>query len=44
MIASRLFAESQKLDKIEPPDAVAAFDGAFGRIARGVILWTVHAL
>ena len=44
VIASRLFAESQKLDKIEPPDAVAAFDGAFGRIARGVILWTVHAL
>lgn len=44
IIASRLFEESQKLDKLEPPVAVAAFDGAFGRIAKSIILWTVHAL
>jgi len=44
VIASRLFEESQKLDKIEPSEAVAAFGGAFGRIAKGLILWTVHAL
>jgi phospholipid/cholesterol/gamma-HCH transport system substrate-binding protein len=44
VIASRLFEESQKLDKVEPPVAVAAFDGAFGRIAKGIILWTVQAL
>jgi phospholipid/cholesterol/gamma-HCH transport system substrate-binding protein len=44
IIASRLFEENQKLDKIEPPEAVAAFDDAFGLIAKGMILWTVHAL
>jgi phospholipid/cholesterol/gamma-HCH transport system substrate-binding protein len=44
IIASRLFEESQKLDKLEPPVAVAAFDGAFGRIAKGVILWAVQSL
>jgi len=44
VIASRLFHESQTLDKIEPPQAVAAFDGAFGRIAKGIILWAVQSL
>jgi phospholipid/cholesterol/gamma-HCH transport system substrate-binding protein len=44
IIASRLFEESQKLDKLEPPVAVAAFDAAFGRIAKGIILWTAGAL
>jgi phospholipid/cholesterol/gamma-HCH transport system substrate-binding protein len=44
VIASRLFEESQKLDKVEPPLAVAAFDDAFGRIAKGMILWTVQML
>lgn len=44
VIASRLFAESQKLDQIEPAPAVAAFNDAFGRIAKDVIGWTVQAL
>jgi phospholipid/cholesterol/gamma-HCH transport system substrate-binding protein len=44
IIASLLFEASQKLDKIEPPAAVAAFDDAFGRIAKGIVLWTVRAL
>jgi phospholipid/cholesterol/gamma-HCH transport system substrate-binding protein len=44
VIASRLFHESQTLDKIEPAAAVAAFDGAFGRIAKGIILWAVQSL
>jgi phospholipid/cholesterol/gamma-HCH transport system substrate-binding protein len=44
VIASRLFEENQKLDKVEPPLAVAAFDDAFGRIAKGMILWTVQML
>jgi len=39
-----LFEENHKLDKVEPPDAVAAFDDAFGRIATGVSLRTVRAL
>jgi phospholipid/cholesterol/gamma-HCH transport system substrate-binding protein len=44
VIASRLFEDSQKLDKVEPSEVVAAFDDAFGRIAKGIIFWTVHAL
>jgi phospholipid/cholesterol/gamma-HCH transport system substrate-binding protein len=44
VIASRLFEDSQKFDKIEPPVAVAAFNDAFGRIARDMIAWTVQAL
>jgi phospholipid/cholesterol/gamma-HCH transport system substrate-binding protein len=44
VIASRLFEDSQKLDKVEPTAAVAAFDAAFGRIAKDMIGWTVQAL
>ena len=44
VIASRLFEESQKFDKLEPPAAVAALDDAFGRIAKELIAWTVQAL
>jgi phospholipid/cholesterol/gamma-HCH transport system substrate-binding protein len=44
IIASRLFAASQKFDKVEPPAAVAAFNDAFGRIAKDMIAWTVQAL
>jgi phospholipid/cholesterol/gamma-HCH transport system substrate-binding protein len=44
VIASRLFEDSQKFDKIEPAAAVAAFDAAFGRIAKDIIGWTVQAL
>ena len=44
VIASRLFEESQKLDQIEPAAAVAAFNDAFGRIAKEVIGWTVQTL
>ncbi len=34
VIASRLFEASQKLDRVEPPAAVAAFNDAFGRLAK----------
>lgn len=44
VIASRLFEEGQKLDQIEPAAAVAAFNDAFGRIAKDVIGWTVQTL
>src|SRR6202043_4027352 len=44
VIASRLFEESQKIDKIEPAAAVAAFNDAFGRMAKDMIAWTVEAL
>src|SRR6266571_1578106 len=44
VIASRLFEDSQKFDKVEPPAAIAAFNDAFGRIAKDMIAWTVQAL
>ena len=44
VIASRLFEESEKLDKVEPQTAVAAFNDAFGRIAGSMIDWSVQAL
>jgi phospholipid/cholesterol/gamma-HCH transport system substrate-binding protein len=44
VIASRLFEDSQKLDRLEPAVAVAAFNDAFGRIARQIIGWSVESL
>jgi phospholipid/cholesterol/gamma-HCH transport system substrate-binding protein len=44
VIASRLFEESQKFDKVESAAAVAAFNDAFGRMAKDMIAWTVQAL
>jgi phospholipid/cholesterol/gamma-HCH transport system substrate-binding protein len=44
VVASRLFEDAEKFDKIEPPAAAAAFSGAFGRIAKDMIGWTVQAL
>jgi phospholipid/cholesterol/gamma-HCH transport system substrate-binding protein len=43
VIASRLFEEAERCDKLDPPAAVAAFDLAFARIAKNVITWTVEA-
>jgi phospholipid/cholesterol/gamma-HCH transport system substrate-binding protein len=44
VVASRLIEASEKLDKLEPAAAVAAFDTAFARIARELIGWTVQAV
>ena len=44
VVASRLFEEAEKLDKVQPQEAVAAFSAAFGRIAKEMISWTVQAL
>jgi phospholipid/cholesterol/gamma-HCH transport system substrate-binding protein len=44
VIASRLFEETQKFEGVEPPAAVAAFNDAFGRIAKDMIAWTAQAL
>jgi phospholipid/cholesterol/gamma-HCH transport system substrate-binding protein len=44
VMASRLFENRQRLDKVEPAAAVAAFNDAFGRIAREIVVWTVQAL
>lgn len=43
VVASRLFEESSRLDKLEPVAAVAAFDDAFARMARKIIAWTIEA-
>ncbi len=43
VVASRLFEQSQKLDKVEPSAAIAAFDDAFARIAKDIIAFTVQA-
>jgi ABC-type uncharacterized transport system auxiliary subunit len=44
VVASRLVETSEKLDKVEPATAVAAFDAAFARIAKELIGWTVQAV
>ena len=44
VVASRLFQETEKFDKIEPPAAATAFNDAFVRIIRGMVAWTVDAL
>ena len=44
VIGSRLFEQSEKFDKLEPEAAVAAFNEAFGRLAKEFVAWTVQAL
>ena len=44
VVASRLFQEAEKFDKIDPPTAATAFNDAFVRIARDIVAWTVDAL
>jgi phospholipid/cholesterol/gamma-HCH transport system substrate-binding protein len=44
IVAARLFQQSQKLDEVEPAAVATAFSGAFGRIAKDLIGWTVEAL
>ncbi|HLZ01176.1 MAG TPA: MlaD family protein [Bradyrhizobium sp.] len=42
IIASRLIEQTQPLDRLEP--AAAAFNMAFGRIAKDMVAWTIKAL
>lgn len=44
VVASRVFEGSEKFAKVEPPEVVAAFNEAFGRVARDMVAWTVGAL
>src|SRR3954468_4624505 len=44
VIASRLFQQSVKLEKVEPAVAAAAFSTAFAGIAKDLIGWTVESL
>lgn len=44
VVAARIFEDAQKLDKIEPAAASAAFNKAFERIAKDLIAWTVRTL
>lgn len=42
VVASALFEQSERFDKVEPQAAVTAFDAAFRRIANEMIDWTVR--
>lgn len=42
-VASRLFEESEKIDRVAPTEAAAAVSEAFGWIAGKLIAWTVQA-
>jgi len=44
VVASRVFVQSRKFDKLDPASAVAAFDDAFKSIASELITWTADAL
>jgi phospholipid/cholesterol/gamma-HCH transport system substrate-binding protein len=44
VVASRLFEQNQKFEKLELAAAIAAFNETFDRIARDVIAWTVQTL
>jgi phospholipid/cholesterol/gamma-HCH transport system substrate-binding protein len=44
VVASRVFVQSQKFDKLDPASAAAAFDDAFKSIATELITWTASAL
>jgi phospholipid/cholesterol/gamma-HCH transport system substrate-binding protein len=43
VLASRLFEADQKFDKLEPASAVDAFNGAFKRVAKDLIVWAAEA-
>jgi phospholipid/cholesterol/gamma-HCH transport system substrate-binding protein len=44
LVASRIFQQSRKLDKLDPLSAVAAFNAAFSTIATDLITWTADQL
>ena len=44
VVASNVFEQNQKLDSLEPAAAVAAFDDAFGRLAKDLITWAALVL
>jgi phospholipid/cholesterol/gamma-HCH transport system substrate-binding protein len=44
LVASRVFLQSRKLDKVDPLSAVAAFNDAFDSVATELITWTADAL
>lgn len=44
VIASRLFEQRERFDRLEPQEAVSAFNEAFGRLAKDLVAWTAQAL
>jgi phospholipid/cholesterol/gamma-HCH transport system substrate-binding protein len=44
VVASRVFVQSQRFDKLDPASAAAAFDNGFKSIATELITWTAAAL
>jgi phospholipid/cholesterol/gamma-HCH transport system substrate-binding protein len=43
-VASRLFRQSQKIDKLDTSAAVAAFNSVFTSLAKELVVWTVQSL
>ncbi len=44
VIGSQLFEDRQPLTQVDPAGAVAAFDVAFGRVAKSILMWTLQTL
>src|SRR5438270_12157082 len=44
VITSRVFEESETLEKFDPRAAASAFDNAFGRVANNMIIWATQSL
>jgi phospholipid/cholesterol/gamma-HCH transport system substrate-binding protein len=44
VVASRVFVQSQRFEKLDPASAAAAFDSGFKSIATELITWTAAAL
>jgi phospholipid/cholesterol/gamma-HCH transport system substrate-binding protein len=44
VVASRVFVQGQKFDRLDPASAAAAFDDGFNSIATELITWTAGAL
>src|SRR6185437_15947258 len=42
VLASRLFEEREQFANVAPAEAVAAFNEAFSRLAKNVIVWTLQ--
>lgn len=42
VIASRLFDNNQKIEKLDAPGTVQAFDAAFSSLAKELVFWTIQ--
>ncbi|WP_410001842.1 ABC-type transport auxiliary lipoprotein family protein [Tardiphaga sp. 709] len=43
VIASRIFRQSQRIEKLDAPGTVRAFDSAFSNLAKELVSWTTQS-